>query len=122
MPFLGEIFSQLKAAGNATVLQEIWGANPLLRQYLGRIDNPEFILYRIRPTRVRYMKEWALEYCNVPLDSAENATGHASAGAAASRLRRRPDFASHTSSRPLTSAVTIRSPLGENATEHSAAA
>src|SRR5437588_6207605 len=32
---------------DAGILQEIWDANPLLRQYLGRIDNPEFILYRI---------------------------------------------------------------------------
>src|SRR6202521_488978 len=30
-------------------LQAIWDANPLLRQYLGRIDNPELIVYRIRP-------------------------------------------------------------------------
>ena len=54
------------------VIQEIWQSNPLLRQYLGKIDNPEFILYRIRPTRVRYMKEWALEYSNVPLEPGEN--------------------------------------------------
>ena len=52
---------------DAAVLQEIWDANPLLRQYLGRIDNPEFILYRITPNRVRYMQEWALEYHDVPL-------------------------------------------------------
>ncbi|REJ88074.1 MAG: pyridoxamine 5-phosphate oxidase [Planctomycetota bacterium] len=50
------------------VLQEIWDANPLLRQYLGSIDNPDFILYRIRPNRVRYMKEWALDYHDVPLE------------------------------------------------------
>jgi general stress protein 26 len=49
------------------VLQEIWDANPLLRQYLGTIDNPALILYRIRPMRVRYMQEWALEYFEVPL-------------------------------------------------------
>ena len=49
------------------VLVEIWDANPLLRQYLGSIDNPEFLLYRIRPTRVRYMREWALEYHEVPV-------------------------------------------------------
>ena len=55
------------------ILQEIWDANPLLRHYLGRIDNPELVLYRIRPTLVRYMKEWALEYMNVPLSSAANA-------------------------------------------------
>ena len=49
------------------VLQEIWDANPLLRQYLGSIDNPELIVYKIVPTRVRYMQEWALEYYEVPL-------------------------------------------------------
>jgi hypothetical protein len=27
----------------AALLQEIWNSNPLLRQYLGRIDNPEFL-------------------------------------------------------------------------------
>ena len=48
------------------VLEEIWNTNPLLRQYLGSIDNPELIVYQIRPTRVRYMKEWALEYHEVP--------------------------------------------------------
>jgi general stress protein 26 len=48
------------------ILQEIWDANPLLRQYLGQIDNPELILYCIRPNRVWYMKEWALEYYEVP--------------------------------------------------------
>lgn len=47
------------------LLQEIWDSNPLLRQYLGSIDNPELIVYRIRPTRVRYMREWALEYHEV---------------------------------------------------------
>src|ERR1700676_1474206 len=26
------------------VLQDVWDSNPLLRQYLGSIDNPEFIL------------------------------------------------------------------------------
>ena len=51
---------------DAAILQEIWDANPLLRQYLRRIDNPEFILYRIRPTQVRFMREWALEYNIVP--------------------------------------------------------
>lgn len=53
---------------DAGILRAVWDANPLLRQYLGRIDNPEFVLYRIRPTRVRYMREWALDYHEVPLD------------------------------------------------------
>lgn len=52
---------------DARLLQEIWDANPLLRQYLGRIDNPELIVYRIKPTRVRFMKEWALQYHEVPM-------------------------------------------------------
>ena len=42
----------------------------LLRQYLGTIDNPELIVYRIRPNRVRYMKEWALDYHEVPFEPA----------------------------------------------------
>jgi len=50
------------------ILKEIWDANPLLRQYLGSLDNPELIVYRIDPRRVRYMQEWALEYHDVPLD------------------------------------------------------
>jgi general stress protein 26 len=49
------------------LLQEIWDSNPLLRQYLGHIDNPALVLYRLRPNRVRYMREWALDYFEVPL-------------------------------------------------------
>ncbi|MEZ5401701.1 MAG: pyridoxamine 5'-phosphate oxidase family protein [Bryobacteraceae bacterium] len=47
--------------------QAIWDINPLLRAYLGSVDNPEFMLYRIVPHRVRFMREWALEYVEVPL-------------------------------------------------------
>jgi general stress protein 26 len=50
-----------------TLLEEIWNANPLLRAYLGSIDNPELIVYRFVPSRVRYMQEWALEYYEVPV-------------------------------------------------------
>jgi len=52
---------------DAALLAEIWKTNPLLRQYLGSPDNPELIVYRIRPGRVRYMQEWALEYYDVPI-------------------------------------------------------
>lgn len=48
--------------------QSIWDESPLLRAYLKSIDNPEFLLYVVRPLRVRYMKEWALQYHEVPLD------------------------------------------------------
>ena len=84
--YLDDHHDQVRITGVAevvtdpAVLQEIWDANPLLRHYLGRIDNPELVLYRIRPTRVRYMKEWALEYTNVALDSADSATGSPTTG------------------------------------------
>ena len=72
--YLDEGHDQVRITGVAEVvadpdlLQEIWDGNPLLRKYLGTIDNPELIVYCIRPTQVRYMKEWALEYHEVPLD------------------------------------------------------
>jgi uncharacterized pyridoxamine 5'-phosphate oxidase family protein len=56
-----------ESVGDRTLLEEIWDANPLLRQYLGSIDNPEFILYKVIPSRVRFMREWALEYHDVPI-------------------------------------------------------
>ena len=58
------------------LLQEIWDANPLLRQYLGSLDNPALIVYRIRPTRVRFMKEWALDYHEVPINSPASPDRH----------------------------------------------
>jgi general stress protein 26 len=71
--YLDEHHDQVRITGVADVLsdrkllQEIWDANPLLRQYLGSIDNPQLIVYCIRPTRVRFMREWALDYHEVPL-------------------------------------------------------
>lgn len=51
---------------DAATIAAIWEKNPLLRQYLGTSDNPQFVLYRIDPERVRFMREWALEYHEVP--------------------------------------------------------
>ncbi len=71
--YLDEGHDQVRITGTAEVvtdrgvLEEIWDANPLLRQYLGSIDNPALILYRVRPNRVRYMQEWALAYYEVPV-------------------------------------------------------
>ncbi len=65
--------NQMRITGRAevltdrAVLQEIWDSNGLLRQYLGSIDNPQLIVYVVRPERVRYMQEWALEYYEVPV-------------------------------------------------------
>src|SRR5262245_59465485 len=70
--YLDDRHNQVRITGLAEVvtdralLQEIWDANSLLRQYLGSLDNPVLIVYRIVPTRIRYMKEWALEYHEVP--------------------------------------------------------
>jgi general stress protein 26 len=52
---------------DAQVRQEVWDANPLLRAYLKSVDSPEFLLYRVVPGRVRFMREWALDYCEVDL-------------------------------------------------------
>jgi general stress protein 26 len=72
--YLDDEHNQVRLTGVAEILEdrklleEIWNANPLLRNYLGSIDNPDLIVYRITPTQVRYMREWALEYYDVPLD------------------------------------------------------
>ncbi len=73
--YLDDSHNQLRITGVArvitdrAVLQEVWDGNSLLRQFLGSIDNPALILYRIDPVRVRYMQEWALEYHEVPLEN-----------------------------------------------------
>jgi len=65
---------QLRITGVAEIvsdrdlLETIWQDNPLLRQYLGSIDNPDLIVYCIQPTQVRFMREWALEYFDVPIE------------------------------------------------------
>lgn len=72
--YLDDHHDQVRITGLAEVLteqpllEEIWQGNPLLRKYLGSRDNPALIVYRIRPNRVRFMREWALEYHEVPLD------------------------------------------------------
>ena len=71
--YLDDKHDQVRITGVAevvserSVLQEIWDANPLLRQYLGSLDNPMLIVYRIIPNQVRFMREWALDYHDVPL-------------------------------------------------------
>ena len=71
--YMDEHHNQVRITGVAEILtdrallEEIWNTNPLMRQYLGSIDNPQLIIYRIVPRQVRYMQEWALEYYDVPL-------------------------------------------------------
>ncbi len=72
--YLDEQHDQVRITGVAeilkdeAVLREIWESNPLLRRYLGSLENPELIIYRIRPERVRFMREWALEYHEVRVE------------------------------------------------------
>lgn len=72
LAYLSPDHDQVRITGIATIesdaalIAEIWEKNPLLRQYLGSPENPQFVLYRITPNRVRFMREWALEYHEVP--------------------------------------------------------
>ena len=71
--YLDEHHDQVRITGvahietDAAMLHAIWESNPLLRRYLGTPDNPELIIYHIEPVRVRFMREWALEYTEVAL-------------------------------------------------------
>ena len=71
--YMDDGHNQVRLTGVAEILTDrpllaqIWNDNPLMRQFLGTLDNPQLIIYRIRPVRVRYMQEWALEYHEVPL-------------------------------------------------------
>lgn len=71
--YLDEAHDQVRITGYAEILADpellemIWRDNPLLRRYLGQPDNPSLIIYKIRPTRIRFMREWALEYHEIAL-------------------------------------------------------
>jgi general stress protein 26 len=71
--YMDDDHNQVRITGKAQVLkdrrilEEIWNENRLLQYYLGSIDNPELIVYKINPVRVRYMVEWSLQYFEVPL-------------------------------------------------------
>ena len=72
--YLDEHHDQVRISGIANiehdrpVLEAIWDENPLLRGYLGSIDNPDLIVYRVDPSQVRFMREWSLTYCDVPFN------------------------------------------------------
>lgn len=54
-----------------SIRRDIFEQNPLLRAYLGSADNPEYLLYKVIPLRVRYMKEWSLRYHEVQVREVE---------------------------------------------------
>jgi general stress protein 26 len=69
---------QVRITGTAEVVTDpatreaVWNSNPHMRKHLISFENPDFILYRIIPSRVRFMKEWALTYREVPFQRAGN--------------------------------------------------
>ena len=72
--YLDDGHDQVRIEGTAelvrdeTVRQTVWNGYPLLRSFLAaRSRTPNSLLYRIRPERVRFMREWALKYHDVPL-------------------------------------------------------
>lgn len=71
--YIDEDHNQVRITGVVTIvtdrnlLQDIWNTNRLLQHYLGSIDNPELIVYKITPNKVRFMLEWALKYFEVPV-------------------------------------------------------
>jgi general stress protein 26 len=73
--YIDEDHNQVRITGEAEVLrdrkvlEDIWNSNRLLQHYLGSIDNPELIVYRVVPNRVRYMLEWSLKYFEVSFNT-----------------------------------------------------
>ncbi len=60
------ITARAEVEADAAIISAIWESNPLLRKYLGSADNPELLIYRMAPQRVRFMREWALHYHDIP--------------------------------------------------------
>lgn len=69
--FLDSRHDQVRITGHAEVVDDrdtlhaIWNGNPLLQSYVNAPDDAELVVYRIVPHRVRFMREWALEYHDV---------------------------------------------------------
>jgi general stress protein 26 len=57
-----------EVVNDSTLLEEVAGAKTLLHAYLQTIDRSQFVVYRVRPTQVRYMEEWSADYQMVPLE------------------------------------------------------
>jgi len=76
MCFIGNGHDQVRLSGSCELItdaetrQGLWDSSPLLRHYLDSVDNPQLLMYRIDPKQVRFMREWALEYFDVPFEEA----------------------------------------------------
>jgi len=71
--FMADDHAQVRIAGRAVETTDrdkrlnVWNRYELLARYFESVDDPKFVLYEIRPERVRYCKEWGLGYEEVPL-------------------------------------------------------
>ena len=69
--YVNDQHDQVRITGVAEVvedrplIEDIFTHTPLLKHYLGSPDNPDLIIYRIVPNRVRYLLEWARDYYEV---------------------------------------------------------
>ncbi|MBX2817004.1 MAG: pyridoxamine 5'-phosphate oxidase family protein [Saprospiraceae bacterium] len=63
------IEARAEVVTDRALLEFFWKKNRLLEHYLGSIDNPELIVYRMVPTKVSFMQEWALTYMQVDLEA-----------------------------------------------------
>jgi general stress protein 26 len=69
-----EHHDQVRITGTAEVVTDpaiksaVWTSSPGLHRHLSEVGSPDFILYRVVPSRVRFMKEWALRYREVPFN------------------------------------------------------
>ena len=72
--YLAPNHDQVRISGVAEIvtdrglIEEIWKSTPLLQQYIGTIDHPELIVYKVSPDHVQFMREWAIKYHEVPID------------------------------------------------------
>lgn len=62
------ISARAEVVEDRALLEEIWEDASLLRQYFDSVHHPDLIIYRMVPRRVRFMREWALDYYEVPLE------------------------------------------------------
>ncbi len=71
LAYMNSSHDQVRLTGTATEVtdrdtrQMLWDENALLRQFMGSLDNPELLIYQVQPERVRFMREWALQYHEV---------------------------------------------------------
>lgn len=71
--YMDDGHNQVRITGLAEVvtdealIRDIHGSHNLLKQFMPDPMDDNLIIYRVKPTRVRYMQEWAMSYFEVAL-------------------------------------------------------